>query len=506
MADAEPEALPVVDSEATVVKLIVPLPTAVALMDRLVRTEAQAVLVAEADREPAPTDAEGQREGETVPVGEAAPEREPEFSGELDREGDPVCDTEGCGDSEYVVVADTEEVADAVSEGELVEEGDVVRLTTGESVFGAVALCTAEAEEDTEAEPDRVRGPVLVADALSETRPDTVTGGLREVVVVDEGEKVTTVAEAVAESVVPLEAVGAAEFVGPEDTEALAEADIEGDPDTEDVRLTSAEADTVDVDDTVGDFDCAPVLVGVVEPEGEPVAETDFTAEAVGVEELEVKLENVAAPEVEASEDREAVELAEAAPLTLEVEDGELLAVNVTTEEEEADTELDEVPDLDGDPVPETVAFTVPEAAAEKLIPPEAVAEFEGLPDTVAESTCEMDPLIVDVGVGVIAEEGVAHEESYGEKLVAVVPEGVLDRVAFTLFVCVDIADALASDVALTLPVIEGKLVAEPVAPGVPVYVGVTVADFEGEPEAELDTVDVRTPLGEGLPEFVLLA
>lgn len=240
-----------------------------------------------------------------------------------------------------------------------------------------------------EAEPDKERGPVRVEDALSEIRPDTVTGGLREVVVVDEGEKVTTVAEAVAENVVPLVAVGAAESVDIADTEALAEADTEGDPDTEVVRVTTAEADTVDVDETVGEFDCAPVLVGVEEPEGEPVAETDFTAEVVGVEEFEDKLENVAAPEVVAREDREAVELAEAAPLTLDVEDGELLAVFETTEDEDADTELDEVPDLDGDPVTETVAFTVPEAAAEKLESPEAVAEFEGLPDAVAESSSE---------------------------------------------------------------------------------------------------------------------
>ena len=126
MADAEPEALPVVDSEATAVKLTVPLLTVVALMDGLVRTEAQAVLVAEADRVPTPTDAEGQREGEPVPVRETAPEWEAELCGELDTEGDPVCDTEDCGVSEYVVVVDTEEVADAVSEGELEEEEDVV--------------------------------------------------------------------------------------------------------------------------------------------------------------------------------------------------------------------------------------------------------------------------------------------------------------------------------------------------------------------------------------------
>ena len=134
VADAEPEALPVVDSEATAVKLTVPLLTVVALMDGLVRTEAQAVLVAEADRVRTPTVAEGQREGEPVPVKETAPVREAELSGELDREGDPVCDTEGCGDSENVVVVDTEEVADAVSEGELEAEEEGVRVITGVSV------------------------------------------------------------------------------------------------------------------------------------------------------------------------------------------------------------------------------------------------------------------------------------------------------------------------------------------------------------------------------------
>lgn len=104
-----------------------------------------------------------------------------------------------------------------------------------------------------------------------------------------------------------------------------------------------------------------------------------------------------------------------------------------------------------------------------------------------------------------MAAEGVALEEPFGETLAAGLPEGVTDRVAFTVFVGVEKTDALAIEVELTELVMEGAPVVETVAPGVPVYEGVPEADLEGEPEAELDTVPERTPLCEGLPELVLL-
>lgn len=88
-AEADPDALPVVDMESIAVKVVVPLLSGVALIDGLVRMLAQAELVAEADRVRAPTDAEAQREGERVVVLDSMVVREPEPSAERDKDGDP---------------------------------------------------------------------------------------------------------------------------------------------------------------------------------------------------------------------------------------------------------------------------------------------------------------------------------------------------------------------------------------------------------------------------------
>lgn len=150
-----------------------------------------------------------------------------------------------------------------------------------------------------------------------------------------------------------LDAVGNAETVLAVDKEALEEADAEGEEDTLEVRVPTPEPDTVDVEDTVPEFDCGPVLLGVDDPEGEPVEEMVFAAEVVGVDEFEETLEKVGAPVTVAFDDFEAVEVADAAVLPLEVVDAEPLTVSVEEGEAEEDTELESVLESEDDPVTE---------------------------------------------------------------------------------------------------------------------------------------------------------
>jgi hypothetical protein len=360
-AEAEPEALPVTDSLVAAEKECVAVATGEALMDGLGRPLGQAELVADADRVATRTVAEAQREDEVVTVPEGRVVGESERSGERETEGDAVCELEGSGEKENEDVVDAELVADPLGEGEPVDEGDVVLVLRAVGDMGADAVPAAETEVVVDAEPDAVRGPVDVADALSDPRPLKVTGGSRELVVVEEGEKDTTVAEAVAERVEKFEKVAIAEAEPSDETEALAEADSEGEPEAVEVRLRPPVLVTEEEDDTVGELESRPVLVGVEEPDGEPVEDMVFTAEAVGVEELEGKLENVGWPEAVSFEDCEAVDEAERTPLALVVEDAELLSEIVATGVVVADAELDSVPDSEADPVTDRVPLTDPD-------------------------------------------------------------------------------------------------------------------------------------------------
>jgi hypothetical protein len=331
---------------------------------------------------------------------------------------------EGSDEKEKEDVVDAELVADALGEGEPVDEGDAEPVLRAVRDMGADAVPAAETEVVVEAEPDAVRGPVDVADALSDPRPLTVTGGSRELVVVEEGEKETTVAEAVAERVEKFEKVAIAEVEPSDEIEALAEADSEGEPEAVEVRLPPPVPVTEEEDDTVGELESRPVLVGVEELEGEPVEDMVFTAEAVGVEELEGKLENVGWPEAVSFEDCEAVDDAERTPLALVVEDAELLSEIVATGVVVADAELDSVPDSEADPVTDRVPLTDPDGGALPVCAAEKVAEMEGLPETVAESSTEGDPFDVGVWDGEASTEGVAHVDANGEAVAAVVPVG----------------------------------------------------------------------------------
>ncbi len=248
---------------------------------------------------------------------------------------------------------DAEPVEDADSDSELEEESVAVPVATGETEVIAVTERTADVEVEWEAELDKERSPVCVADALSDTRPEAVAGAFRVLVVVEDGEMVNTVQDAVAESVVALEAVGTAETVLAVDKEALEETDAEGEDDTLEVRVPTPEPDTVDVEDTVPEFDCGPVLLGVDDPEGEPVEDIVFAAEVEGEDEFEETLEKVGAPVKVASDDFEAVEVADAAVLPLEVVDAEPLTVSVKEGEAEEDTELESVLESEDDPVTE---------------------------------------------------------------------------------------------------------------------------------------------------------
>lgn len=66
-------------------------------------------------------------------------------------------------------------------------------VATGVTEVIAVTERTADVEVEWEAEPEKERSLVCVADALSDTRPEAVTGAFRVVVVVEDGEMVNTV-------------------------------------------------------------------------------------------------------------------------------------------------------------------------------------------------------------------------------------------------------------------------------------------------------------------------
>jgi hypothetical protein len=133
------------------------------------------------------------------------------------------------------------------------------------------------------------------------------------------------------------------------------------------------------------------------------------------------------------------------------------------------------------------------------------VAEIEGLPETVAESSTEGDPLDVGVWEGEASTVGVAHADANGEAVAAVVPVGGGELEAPMVRVPVDAKDGDSRAEMLAELETVRRTVGEPERTPEPESKPVLVGDAETELEVELVTVVESAPLAEGEPEGVLL-
>lgn len=504
VAEAELLSLGVPETVATEVKVTVSDTTGVLLMEGLVREVAQAELVAEADRVRTPTEAEGQREG--VPVTERVenPLTLLLLGGEPDTEGLPVSEAEASGENVMDDVVEEEAVEVMDGESEDVAEGDAVPVRMAVREGGAVTVSVEDGEAVEEAEPDEVRGPVDVADALSDRRPEADSAASRVCVVVDDGEMDTTVPDAVEDRVATAVSVERAVPVPTADSEGLWEADMEGEPEGVVDAVFAAVRDTVGVDDTVDEDDCRPVLVVVAVLEGEPVGDTVRTGEVVGVVEFVAALEKVGAPEVVAAEEGEAVEDLERALVVLDVIDGEALGDSVPLAEAVEDAEPDSVPVTDADPVTLMVVFTVAVPTVEALFALENVAESETLPDTEKDTTGEGVSRLVIVRERVAGAVKVRHEVDDGVLVDAAVRDAIGELDTSTVRECERSALAESKMEALTVLEIETVLHPVPVATPVDELVPVEVAAREGRDVTDDAPVYEGRLLAEGDPEGVL--
>ena len=222
-------------------------------------------------------DKRGDAEVQRVTVGDE--ERLRSGLGEREAAGEGV--EESCGDEETVAKGETEGEGDmeveVVVEGEDEGEEVAVRVTVFEGEFvveaHAVAVAAVDDVEVAEGEALELVAPLAVLNALTVTRPDTVTAGARLTEVVVEGDTVTGEAEAVEEKDTKVEVVGAADSVPAADTDALLEADAQGEAEGEGERERRVLEESEGVAEFVFEADFGPVLVEVPELDGDPVPE-----------------------------------------------------------------------------------------------------------------------------------------------------------------------------------------------------------------------------------------